>query len=303
MPVEGMHRKVEIKSLVLIAGTARSGSTVLDMMLGTARDSVSTGELYAYYRPWRKHHGAIRCSCGQDECERWRFLDDVPERIAHSELIARTDVSTVIDSSKNLNWIVDSHDFANRSGIRPIVVLVWKEPIALAYSFWKRDRHDWRSQFVRYHRRLLETGLPFVSVNHNALVKTPRELLGPLARCVGLIDAPEAIDEMLQYGSRAHHHLYGSLTAMSRINGADNSGLAAEKYDRAFDETRASIERELPDDEELSGLMSAISKNDVRSSAFDAATLLAHSQADRHVWYYRRRLRDAITSRFPVTRR
>jgi hypothetical protein len=44
------------KALILVCGAARSGTTMLDLMLGNSPDVFSYGEIYALFRPFRTHH-------------------------------------------------------------------------------------------------------------------------------------------------------------------------------------------------------------------------------------------------------
>ena len=59
------------KKLLFVCGAARSGTTMLDLMLGNSDDAVSTGEIYAVYRPYRIHHRYPVCSCGDADCSAW----------------------------------------------------------------------------------------------------------------------------------------------------------------------------------------------------------------------------------------
>ena len=66
-------------TLIKICGAARSGTTMLDLMLGNASDAFSCGEVNARFRPWRSHHFNPECRCGQNPCQIWAEIADVPE--------------------------------------------------------------------------------------------------------------------------------------------------------------------------------------------------------------------------------
>jgi hypothetical protein len=65
--------------LIMVCGAARSGTTMLDFMLGNSGDAFSTGEIFGYFRPYRTHHFNPVCSCGDVDCKVWQGLADVPE--------------------------------------------------------------------------------------------------------------------------------------------------------------------------------------------------------------------------------
>ena len=75
------------KRLVMVCGAARSGTTMLDLMLGNAEDAFSCGEIYALFRPFRTHHFDPECTCGSRDCDTWRQLRAVPEADFHRSVL------------------------------------------------------------------------------------------------------------------------------------------------------------------------------------------------------------------------
>jgi hypothetical protein len=63
------RRKVDV---VYIGGYGRSGSTLLDLLIGNSREVVSAGELAHVFEAWARV--GKDCSCGKsvDECDFWR---------------------------------------------------------------------------------------------------------------------------------------------------------------------------------------------------------------------------------------
>jgi hypothetical protein len=57
-----------MKKLINIYGTARSGSTMLDLILGNDPKGFSLGEVANWFYPWRTHHFDIKCGCGIYPC-------------------------------------------------------------------------------------------------------------------------------------------------------------------------------------------------------------------------------------------
>ena len=96
--------------IILIGGTAYSGSTVLDLMLSNAQNGFSCGEVNALFRPYRKHHFSQKCACGENDCDIWRNVLAGGECNLWNNLKAQNPkVSFFIDSSKDLVWLYDQN--------------------------------------------------------------------------------------------------------------------------------------------------------------------------------------------------
>lgn len=65
----------ELPTVVYIAGYGRSGSTVLDLILGASDQAVAVGELFMFFRPAETR----TCSCGRSvaECPFWSEVRSV----------------------------------------------------------------------------------------------------------------------------------------------------------------------------------------------------------------------------------
>lgn len=202
--------------LIMVCGAARSGTTMLDLMLGNADDAFSTGEIFAYFRPFREHHFAPKCSCGERDCGVWRGLLDVPESKFHANILQRPDYSVVVDSSKDLRWVYDSNMWTQQNNIECINVVLWKDPIDLAYSYWKRGYgvSYYRSAFLVYYERLIGLNLPFVSVNYNQLASDPVNVLKALCAGIG-IDVNEGREK---FWEKRHHYFFGSAGTAKQVD-------------------------------------------------------------------------------------
>ena len=124
----------------MVCGASRSGTTMLDLMLGNSDSEFSCGEIYALFRPYRTHHFNPDCCCGAKHCLVWNKLSKLNESEFHAAALAQTGIHHVVDSSKDLNWVLDSNRWASHQDIPVKNVLLWKQPIDLAYSHWKRGR-------------------------------------------------------------------------------------------------------------------------------------------------------------------
>lgn len=182
--------------VVFVLGTSYSGTTMLDLMLGNGPDAFSCGEVHALFRPFRTSHRGLRARLeaprpGGDDTvlsEAWRKIGPVPASRFHARVAESSRVPCVVDSSKDLSWLVDSHDWARRGGLRVANVVIWKRPEELAFSFHKRDLSldASRHHFLTYYARLRATGVPIASLRWRDLAAGPGPLLENLCRLLGL---------------------------------------------------------------------------------------------------------------------
>ena len=199
MDVQNSSAEANNKALIMVLGAARSGATMLDLMLGNSDDVFSCGEVWSMFRPHRSHHFLPGCSCGDSDCAVWRELSKYPVSEFHAKALKQPNVKFVIDSSKDLRWLVDSHKWARQSGTKIYNVITWKDPMSLSYSHWKRGRpiEYYRLAFVRYYGRFLDLGLPFVSLSHNRIVADPGAALRDICTHLGM-DYQEGREEFWQ---------------------------------------------------------------------------------------------------------
>jgi len=153
------------EGLFHIYSTSRSGSTMADLMLGNDPRAFSLGEVHAWFRPFRTHHFKIICSCGQKNCP-WGNLESLKkEHEFHKKAFDLLDVDILVDSSKNLPWVIDNNIWAKKNNITVHNVLLYKEPVNFFYSFWKRGvpiQKAKKNEFIKYYKRFFQTGLPFM---------------------------------------------------------------------------------------------------------------------------------------------
>lgn len=178
-----------IPTLINVLGTSYSGTTMLDLMLGNGPDAFSCGEVHALFRPFRTSHrqlaGLLR---GDDPSSPWARIGPVDEALFHVRVAEALGVEVVVDSSKDLVWLVDSHRWAARSGLRVANVVIWKYPVELAHSYHKRDLsfEESRHHFLTYHQRLLSTGVPLTTVRWRDLAASPASTLRALCELLGV---------------------------------------------------------------------------------------------------------------------
>ena len=124
---------------------------MLDLMLGSGTRAFSCGEVFAWFRPFEPRHFSPECACGCVPCPVWDELSDLTEERFHAGVIDRLGMQIVVDSSKSLDWVSDANAWARASGLRVENVLIWKDPLSLGFSFWKRG---WLRDKCNYSRLL-----------------------------------------------------------------------------------------------------------------------------------------------------
>jgi len=233
------------RQVLLIAGVSRSGSTVLDFILGNRPDGFSLGEIYAWYRPFRDHHIDPQCSCGRQwrECPVWRRVGRPRARHLHRTVADALALTTVVDSSKNLTWIRDAFQWAIADEMEPHVVLSWRPPQEIAYSYWKRgeDSHtetsahryaskpSWLTNLEGYVRRLDQLGLGYHVVQFDQLIAAPRPTLDRLHAAIGM----ESSTGQERFWEGKYHSLFGSGGTRQQLE-AQSGTLARPQMPPAF---------------------------------------------------------------------
>jgi hypothetical protein len=247
-------------TLVNIYGTDRSGSTMLDLMLGNAPDAFSCGEVSAWFRPYRKHHARIDCLCGQELCP-WAKLKDVRESDFHATTAHELNVRFVIDSSKDVCWLIDSHGWAHRNGLSTVNLLIWKDPIDLAYSYWKRGRRNnaWRHTFVKCHGRFLELGLPFTAIQYDDLARSPSQVIERLCAVTGM----DYFEGKARFWEKQHHHLFGSGGVRIQVGSGESLIENKKSYPDAFEKQRHEIRERVEQDMQMQDILRQLKKADL----------------------------------------
>ncbi|MCK4829190.1 hypothetical protein KA005_76410 [bacterium] len=98
------------------------------------------------------------------------------------------DVEWVIDSSKELSWLVDTQSWCSESNINVINLLTWKHPIELCYSHWKRGRgiNFWRNRFIKYYSKFIDLKIPFYSIYIGDLIAAPNLKIKEICDVIGM---------------------------------------------------------------------------------------------------------------------
>jgi len=170
-----------MNAIVNVCGPAYSGSTIMTLMLAHGNHAYACGEIGKWYRLARYRKDS-HLDAPLDQ------IETVADREFHSRVCDLLQVNYVIDSSKGIDWIIDTHYWAKENGLNVFNVVQWKHPVDHAYSRWKRNSFDeWYDDYVRYYTNLIEwSGIDFISVNYDDLVERPSDILYRVCQHTGI---------------------------------------------------------------------------------------------------------------------
>lgn len=281
------------RTLINVCCPGRSGSTMVDLVLGNANNAFSLGEVYAWFRPWRKHHFTIRCSCGQTPCFYWEKIKNHDESKFHARAFEDLGVDFLIDSSKNMAWIVDAHRWGRREGFRVFNLLLYKEPVDIIYSHWKRGQTPAFAlrNYKKYYERFFSMGLGFSSLSLKSFSTNPKGMLDAIAAQTGLSN----FEGKERFWEKESHHLFGS--AGTRGQAERESGVIRKKegFKPEFEEMVPELERRIAADEKLGHILKTLREADVTMGGQAALR-----ETPRYgLWYLKNRAYSAFRRRFP----
>lgn len=285
-----------MNKLINICSTGRSGSTMVDLILGNDESALSLGEVYAWFRPWRTNHFELVCACGQNPCPVWDRVKDIPESRFHEQLFHLLAVESVVDSSKKLTWVIDNNIWAyKRQTYKVYNILLYKDPVSLVYSHWKRGNRNVERVlgFYDYYARFFKSGLPFVAVNYNALVQEPYAVIERLCHIVGV----RFFEERLFFWKERNHHLFGSGGVKKQLMDGD-SMIYKESYSEDFLQYQPAIEKKIQAGNRLQAVLSQLSAADVMKMDLYPE---GANRVRKDFLYFRDKLVEKYKKRFPNT--
>jgi hypothetical protein len=164
-----------MKKIIFVGGTARSGSTLLDLILANDPKAMSLGEINALFYPTRKHHFEVISKI--KESDPWKFILEGGKKALYSNLIKKfPNVNIFVDSSKDPFWF-NYHQKRQRSNYLIQNVLIHKSPAELANSFIKRGKDtEWIRTYLSYHRKYFSLIDKFVAISYKDLIKSETHL-------------------------------------------------------------------------------------------------------------------------------
>lgn len=289
---ESQHR-----TLIMVCGANRSGTTMLDLMLGNAPNAFSCGESYNWFRPTRRNHFILRCAtCSPSRCSIWETLKTADERQFHQTIFSSQHVDFVIDSSKNLCWVLDSNIWARQDNLLVNNVLIWKHPGDHAFSFVKRGRtiDEWQKHFVDYYGKFLALGIPFWSISYEALVSDPATYLRQICDSIDMPYFPGKES----FWIKAHHHVFGSGGTRKQLR-MTASSIKPTCRTPEFQRVSALVENRLRTNGALRDIVERLRQLEIRSASKQCVPRLP-TPIVRPAWYYYRMFKSRIRKQFPA---
>lgn len=229
-----------MKKIILIGGTSRSGSTLLDMILANDPNAQSLGEIIALFHPTRKHHFEEIKRLQKNDL--WsQILKDGKRRLFPNLAKYFPDTDIFVDSSKDPFWL-RYHQNLNKEEFEIYNVLIYKSPEELAHSFIKRGKNkEWLSTYKNYHRKYISLIREYYSIAYQDLMLNKNSL--PIL-CQKL--SIPYFSSKMNYWERNQNTFFGSNT--TKKNESLNTHKQLEEiqrrdlqYDRVVDENLVKV--------------------------------------------------------------
>ncbi|MCA0151875.1 sulfotransferase [Winogradskyella vincentii] len=281
------------RTIINILGAGRSGTTMLDLMLGNDHKSFSLGEVHAWFRPFRKHHFYIDCNCGNKNCEFWKKIKDFNEQEFHKKAFDSLGVKFLVDSSKFLPWVIDVNLYYAKSEIETINLIIYKPIIDYVYSVWKRGEEIDVAikRFKAYYQRFLESGIEAYSINYSELVENTEVVLN---RVVTLTNQPK-IENRSHFWKKDHHHLFGSGGIRKQVRKGTLVIKKDVKYSNEFNLVKEEIIGKIKLDRQLNYILQELRKIDINTTSRE----LGQKRLKKPLWYYQLKMKNKIKSILP----
>jgi hypothetical protein len=279
-------------TLINILGAGRSGTTMLDLMLGNDNESFSMGEVRAWFRPFREHHFAIDCNCGNPSCEYWLALKGVDESKFYTHAFTKWNVKYIIDSSKNLSWMIDGHSWAKKQNIEVINFIIHKPIIDYIFSIWKRGESvdDALYRYKLYYKRFFESGINAYAVNFDELVNNTDTMLDVITD----ITKQPKVENRHQFWVKEHHHLFGSGGTRNQAKEGESKIKTKESFPEEFVKQIPDIKNRIERDKQLSRILLKLEQIDVKEK-----NRQPNHAIRKPLWYYYLKIHNRFKTRFP----
>ncbi len=206
--------------VVFVLGAVRSGSTWLNMVLGSHSWAANLGE---YYRPFVTPGHPVCRLCEADglpSCAVFDGIQDVSRTDAYHFAARRLGRNVLIDASKRPEWCVR---YLWRADIEGRLVHLVRHPCGFVESETRRDPAAAPEQLLQSWERVnadlesfVETsGSPSILASYDDLADDPATRFPPLCRFIGHEWEPAA----LSYWKVPHHGLGANGAASAYLKG------------------------------------------------------------------------------------
>jgi len=141
------------RKVAFIGSSSFSGSTAMDLIVGTSEGAISLGEIGKVFYPRREIHSQRECGCMNPSCKFWDGILGRSEKGVHLRVFENHDATLLSDSTKDPFWIKSRSEELEENGIEVINILLWRHPDKVRASFEKRGRvWAWEKAWVTYYR-------------------------------------------------------------------------------------------------------------------------------------------------------
>lgn len=190
--------------IIYIAGNGHSGSTLLDLILGSSAEAISVGELrqwnnYVEGRSSAKHQisNYVECTCGETfyNCPFWSKITKeivLPrDRLKLLKRVAEVSGKNIIvDSSKNIDGMLETIDLYKKGDIDLQVIYLIRHFNGMVYSHQRIGYGFFEAafQWIRYQWRLPRVlkSVPHIKIRYEDLAGKPNETLQEISKFTGL---------------------------------------------------------------------------------------------------------------------
>ncbi|MCF8095360.1 MAG: sulfotransferase [Desulfobacteraceae bacterium] len=262
---------------------------MVDLILGNDPRAFSLGEVHAWFRPFRSHHFKIICSCGRKNCP-WEQLKKFSEDEFYQKCFDWLDVDILVDSSKNLPWVIDNNLREKRNNITVYNVLLFKEPINFYHSYWKRGTRidKAREYFKKYYLRFFSANLPYITLNYNELVADPA---GTIEALCNALEIPY-FEGKERFWNKEHHQVFGSMGTRKQVEKAQSQIRKQEEFPPEYKKLIPAIRSDDEKDKILQDILCELKSNDLKLTN-------RTKSIQKPYWYYLSKLKQKYRQRFP----
>lgn len=228
------------KTVVYIVATTHSGSTLIDVMLGSHSKGTSLGE-FMRSKKFGKVPIEDRCKCCRRSCAHWNKFCEDKKRIKspHEAAFNAFETPIIIDSSKKVKWLnrtiprlPEDIDYKiirlyRSFGGNLYTPYLGKSPDKISGKFEIKKNLIYHRKLDKTINRVAENSSGVAIVYYEDLAKYPEETLKDLCLFLDI----EFEKGMLSYWKYDHHLTWGSSTTIGLIkryqNRKDESSIAA----------------------------------------------------------------------------
>lgn len=205
-----------MKKIINICGTGRSGSTVMDLMIGSLEKTMSLGEINAYYYPYRRHHISPLCSCEIEQCITFNKIKNYSRKDVYNKLFEDNEIENIVDSSKSLFWIFENMKHLKGGSTEIFNIVLIKDFKSYAHSIWKRGGRIQVAyrKYISYYNMLINSGINYCLVNQSDLINNKENVSNIIRDYTGLVLKKEHFD----FWNFENHYFFGSPSAKKQIS-------------------------------------------------------------------------------------